>query len=882
MMYAFRSLALIIYLTFLILSNVIAQKAPEVSNLEILPEEAVDVHFFKDNMRINERTGHPIALYQVNFPTAGDDYIEKAKSYLRANYKRLGLQHADLRDLKHHATRSTNAGTVVRFRQHINDVPVNKGELTVSMDPNNMVQMVMNSYETDVKWEDTSPRIASDIALASAMSHINPERLIAPAKNNLMIYTSRSMTRLAYDVVLVSDSPVGDWHVYVDALSGEIFKVEDMAYNCGHNHSDPKDKHACCNHDKQSASVPVDGSGMVFDPDPLSSNMVAYGGNYVDNGDNTNTDLDNSRFNVTLRDIDLTAGTYTLIGPWAEIVDSESPNNGLYGQATSTFNFNRMQDGFEAVNCYYHIDYLMRYINDTLGCSISPYQYSGGVRFDPHGLGGADNSHYITSTGQVAFGEGGVDDAEDSDVVHHELGHGLHDWVTSGGLSQVNGLSEGCGDYIAQSYNRAVGSWDPSDPAYHWVFNWDGHNPFWNGRITNYTATYPGGLVGQIHTDGQIWSTCCMGLWDAIGQQRMDKIFYEGLGMTNGSSSQDDAANAVYQAALNLSYTSAEISAIHAGFTSTGYTLPPLAGRPTADFSADFTTICLDDIDSISFFDQSISSPAATAWAWTFEGGTPATSSATDPVVTYTTEGTFDVTLIVTNINGSDTVTFTDYITTLQGTNCPSCLTGSNNTVIPISSSGAGNVYESTITIAGGGTITDVNVTNITGEHTFLGDLIFYLLNEDSSIIVQLNDDVCGTDEDFNVGFDDEGLPLPLPCPYTDGQLYQTLQPLSAFDGEDAAGIWRLRIIDDANLDGGELQSWSLEICVSNSNPCVTDLNLPTLSTGYHQASNSITSDATIAMPDSVRLKAGNFVELQNDFQVDSAAILQVDIGPCD
>jgi len=208
--------------------------------------------------------------------------------------------------------------------------------------------------------------------------------------------------------------------------------------------------------------------------------------------------------------------------------------------------------------------------------------------------------------------EGCVDDAEDSDVIHHELGHGLHDWVTSGGLSQVDGLSEGCGDYVAQSYNRGIslanGYWTDSDPAWNYVFNWDGHNPCWPGRTTGYGASYPGGLVGQIHTDGQIWATCLMTVWDEIGQQEMDKIFYEGLGMTNGGTNQNDAANAVYQAALNLNYTTPQINAIHAGLTACGYTLPALPGPPVAAFSADKTIICIDTENTVMFTDETVPS----------------------------------------------------------------------------------------------------------------------------------------------------------------------------------------------------------------------------------------------------------------------------------
>ncbi|MGD8397050.1 MAG: FlgD immunoglobulin-like domain containing protein, partial [Candidatus Eiseniibacteriota bacterium] len=231
----------------------------------------------------------------------------------------------------------------------------------------------------------------------------------------------------------------------------------------------------------------------------------------------------------------------------------------------------------EAALCYYHIDHTMRWLNLDLGLVIEPFQYSGGARFDPHGLNGADNSHYIGSTGRMAFGEGGVDDSEDADVVIHELGHALHDWVTGGSLSQVDGLSEGTGDFAAASYSRSLGQWTPSDPQYQWVFSWDGHNPFWSGRVTNYGAHYPDGLTGSIHTDGQIWSTCLMRIWDQIGREKTDQSCWAGLGMTGSGSSQNDAANAMLQAAIAYGYSQSDISAIVAEFQQTGYTVgaPP-------------------------------------------------------------------------------------------------------------------------------------------------------------------------------------------------------------------------------------------------------------------------------------------------------------------
>lgn len=63
---------------------------------------------------------------------------------------------------------------------------------------------------------------------------------------------------------------------------------------------------------------------------------------------------------------------------------------------------------------------------------------------------------------------------------------------------------------------------------------------------------------------------------------------------------------------------------------------------------------------SITFTDQSIGNP--TSWSWTFPGGTPSSSTAKNPTVTYKTKGNYDVTLKVTNAYGTNTFTSPSYI----------------------------------------------------------------------------------------------------------------------------------------------------------------------------------------------------------------------------
>jgi PKD repeat protein len=86
---------------------------------------------------------------------------------------------------------------------------------------------------------------------------------------------------------------------------------------------------------------------------------------------------------------------------------------------------------------------------------------------------------------------------------------------------------------------------------------------------------------------------------------------------------------------------------------------PVTPNPPVAQFTADDASIMAGE--SVQFTDQSTNTP--TSWSWTFEGGTPATSTAQNPTVTYSTPGTYDVTLIATNASGSDTETKLNYIT---------------------------------------------------------------------------------------------------------------------------------------------------------------------------------------------------------------------------
>ena len=474
------------------------------------------------------------------------------------------------------SSRAGKAGETFRYYHTVNGVEVFDSSIAIHVSNNNEVTYTASTIDKSVDSIDTNPNISEDDALNIAIEALKIEGVISQKEIKLYVYNKFEETKLVYRVTTLSEFLNGYWETIVDAKTSEVISTKDIAI-----YEKKVETSKRISHKKTAVSFPemttaasilVDGTAMVFDPDPLTATTSAYGGNYSDNNDQTNSDLDAARTAVTLFDIDFDGALYTLKGPYAEIAELQSPSTGLFQQATSDFSFTRDEQGFEAANCYHHLDKNLRYINEDLGIPLVSLFNNGVVRFDPHAFNGADNSSY--GGGSLNFGEGGVDDAEDMDVILHELGHGLHDWVTNGNLSQVNGLSEGTGDYWANSYKRSLGFWTPGDAAYYYVFGWDGHNPFWGGRVTNYSATYPGGLVGQIHTDGQIWATALLEIWEIIGRDKTDAAVLEGLAMTNSSTNQQNAAIAVRQAAIDMNYSCADIEAFTLRFEARGYVLP--------------------------------------------------------------------------------------------------------------------------------------------------------------------------------------------------------------------------------------------------------------------------------------------------------------------
>ena len=79
---------------------------------------------------------------------------------------------------------------------------------------------------------------------------------------------------------------------------------------------------------------------------------------------------------------------------------------------------------------------------------------------------------------------------------------------------------------------------------------------------------------------------------------------------------------------------------------------------PLAAFDASAISYCAPS--TVTFTDMSTGSPDS--WFWTFEGGTPETSTQQNPTITFSEPGNYDISLEVSNSIGSNTILAEDFI----------------------------------------------------------------------------------------------------------------------------------------------------------------------------------------------------------------------------
>jgi hypothetical protein len=232
---------------------------------------------------------------------------------------------------------------------------------------------------------------------------------------------------------------------------------------------------------------------------------------------------------VTLTNLD---GSGYLRGDYANVYSSTGD---LAFSPTNTFAYTRSDDRFEQVMAYYWITQSQRYIH-SLGFGETRRPIDNRPQAARINQLGVDNSFATDHPkNELRFGKGGVDDAEDAEVILHEYGHAIHFSQNFSFASEEAGaISEGFGDYwavtVSDVVDRSLGV--PQLEPLPCVADWDS---------TSYTSTvphclrrvdrdlhYPADLNGEVHHDGQIWSRALWDIRQSLGNVRADTIILQG------------------------------------------------------------------------------------------------------------------------------------------------------------------------------------------------------------------------------------------------------------------------------------------------------------------------------------------------------------------
>lgn len=494
---------------------------------------------------------------------------EDPGSFLEQSASRFGWSDPDddlelVRDVQRSRSRHQT------WQQMFKGIPVSGRTVRLNLDDEGHVSMVTSAFQpvkADPADFDIQPSVAADQAARTALTRL-ASGAGATNRPRLVIHDPES-PRLTWEVLVWPEDEPAEYRAWMDAHTGELLAYTDQALG----------KHAS-NEDGGALIPRVDGSGFVFDPDPLFTSGQSYGPPYTDNDDQTNASLDAARKAVTLRDIQQNqAGMWVLEGPYVRIVGQNTSGTSVYDPPAvagpDDFFFDRSESGFEAVNVYYHVDKNQRYVQ-SLGILDTQNE---GLDINPHGLT-RDDSFYFPDRNMIVFGTGGVDDAEDPSVVIHEYGHALLNAAAPGLLGTLEGraLHEGFSDYWQASYYRhLVETGQTLRDDWRWVFLWDsGEGTIWNGRYLDHQGIYPQDLCVtsgsgscSVHDDGRMWATTLMEVWDGLGRELTDHLVLLSHYYLEAPVTFADAAQAVIQADTDY-YDGAHLGLLLNVFSSRG------------------------------------------------------------------------------------------------------------------------------------------------------------------------------------------------------------------------------------------------------------------------------------------------------------------------
>jgi Zn-dependent metalloprotease len=400
-------------------------------------------------------------------------------------------------DLALVATRHSLLGTHTWYEQTYHGLPVLGGYYArhtdkrgrVSVDDGRIpvpTSLSLSASVPEGSAEDTAQRTLAATALRQAAGGKGRATLpTATRPTGRLAVVGGAHARLVWQVVSTGEQ--GSTESVVDARSGALVSQRSLIKN-------------------------ETGQGTVFSPNPV---VALRDESLQDRHDSDQAVLAPAYKTLALTNLD---GSGTLTGAFARILNKDAARSD-----EEDFRYTRDDRRFEQVSAYYDITQAQRYLHRLGFTDVNNESQKVWTDTIPD-----DNSFYNPADDQITFGRGGVDDAEDQEVVWHEYGHAIQDAQVPGfGSSpEAGAIGEGFGDYWAVTMSQPV-SHGFDLPC---VMDWDATSyttgPSHCLRRTDTDKTTDD-IDGEVHDDGEIWSRA---LWDihlALGRTRADTLVIE-------------------------------------------------------------------------------------------------------------------------------------------------------------------------------------------------------------------------------------------------------------------------------------------------------------------------------------------------------------------
>lgn len=276
----------------------------------------------------------------------------------------------------------------------------------------------------------------------------------------------------------------------------------------------------------------------IFTPDPLSLAARTYNYPYKDRQDSTYPQIENEKTWQKARLL-VKNDSFFLADDYLSFSEISNPVTAIPVFKSDFIQTNRNQPAFEYLNAFFHLQNVR-----TFWTSMGLGYLADTVTIDPHALGGADESSFDRThkPPAIEFGDGGVDDAEDADAIIHEYTHAACQSVVTNGYTGIErqSVEEGICDFSAAVYSLLF-----TQNFKGQVYNWDGHNEYWNGRTLVNTRKYPADKTGQVHIDGQLFGGALWDIGTTIGYDSCLKLLFLSLPALLPNIGMKEAASAI-------------------------------------------------------------------------------------------------------------------------------------------------------------------------------------------------------------------------------------------------------------------------------------------------------------------------------------------------